>query len=62
MTEPKGYRLELEQILQVTGKRVLTASEVYRYTGKGRKWCSKHLTIGEAGISATELARQLSTL
>lgn len=62
MREPPTYRLELEQILKVTGKNVLTAKDVYQYTGKGRKWCDSHLNIGKNGIAATTLAYQLSTL
>lgn len=63
MREPPTYRLELERILKLSnGKEMLTAKEVYALTGKGRKWCEKHLTIGKAGISVTKLAWQLSSL
>lgn len=61
--EKETFRLELEQILaKFGGKHIITFAEVQEYTGKGYKWCNKHLKIPHDGCTAVQLAKALSEL
>lgn len=61
--ERETYRDELEGLRQAfPDKRILSKTDVYRYLGRGRDWCSRHLDLGETGTSVYSLARQLSAL
>lgn len=62
MREKEAFRDTLEDILSFFGgKRVLTVTDVSKYTGHSRDWCRKTYGIDAAlGISAVKLARMLS--
>lgn len=55
------YRVVLEDILTSnSGRRILTTSEVVRYTNRSRAWVEKNLMpAGETEILAHTLARQM---
>lgn len=56
------YRDELEQVLSFfEGKRVLTRTDVMKYTGKGEKWVKSHIGT-QKEISAVSLAHTLASL
>lgn len=59
--EKDGYRDVLEDLLDYfKDKRVLTITEVARYTGRDRHWCKDTYKIPKQGIHITVLARALS--
>ena len=59
--EHELYRPTLEQILAFTGgKHLLTISDVSRYLGRKREWCSARFGITAAGITAEALASRLA--
>ena len=60
--EKEGYRDELEQLLNFFGaRRVLTVSDVARYTGRDRDWCKNtYGIIPKKGITVVALARAMS--
>ena len=60
--ENATYRDELEPLLEFFGnKRVLSVSDVSRYTGRSREWCKSTYGIDPAvGISVISLAHKLS--
>lgn len=62
MREKPAYRDTLADILSFfDGKRVLTVTDVAKYTGHSRDWCRKTFSIDPSfGISATKLAHLLS--
>ena len=61
--EKETYRLELEQILaRFGGKCIISFAEIQEYTGKGYKWCCKHLDIPHDGCTAVQLAHALTNL
>lgn len=59
--ELPDYRSVLEDILASnSGRRVLTTSEVVRYTNRSRAWVEKNLMpSGETEILAHALARRM---
>ena len=62
MREPETYRLELEQITkQFPGKKILTRSDVEKYTGHSRAWLSRRLGI-TGDITTVKLAYKLSQI
>jgi len=61
MREHDMYRPTLEQILAFSGGRhLLTISDTARFLGRKREWCSAHLGITAAGITAEALAMKLA--
>jgi hypothetical protein len=62
MKEPETFRLELEQIKrQFPNKTILTHTDVAKYTGHSRAWCSRNLGI-TGDITAVKLAYKLSQI
>lgn len=61
MREKEGFREELEELLKFfPDHRILSLSDVERYTGKNRHFLQKHYGIlPGAGISIVSLARKL---
>ena len=58
--EPAMYRPILEQLLMQFGnKRILSVTDVSKYTGKGPEWCRKHLNAS-GGMSVERLAMELA--
>lgn len=59
--EKEGFRDELEQLAKFFGeRRVLTVSDVARYTGRDREWCKNVYDIDvKKGITTTALARAM---
>lgn len=60
--EKEAYRDNFEDLLQYfEGRRVLTVSDVARYTGHSYKWVKKKYPFDKTGdISIATLARALS--
>lgn len=58
--EKAEYRDNLEDLLAYfAGRRLLTVSDVARYTGRSRCWVRDNLMPGMQDISAATLARRL---
>jgi hypothetical protein len=58
--ELEGYREQLEDIMSVFApKRVLSVSDVVRYTGLNYRTVVKRYSIDENGITTVQLARLL---
>nr|DAN03552.1 MAG TPA: helix-turn-helix domain protein [Caudoviricetes sp.] len=58
--ELKEYRDNLEALLGFFGdKRLVTASEVARYTGRDRRTVAKLYNIQKEGITLPTLARRM---
>lgn len=60
--EHPAYRDNYEDLLQFfDGKRLLTQTDVIRYTGKDRRWVVAHIGLKGGGntISVPTLARKL---
>lgn len=62
--ERESYRPIIEDLLVFTGgKRMLTVSDVSRYTGRSRDWCRDKLGVrGDTGITVQALAIKLAAL
>ena len=62
MNTKDSYQDNLEELLRFfDGKRVLTISDVTRYTRRNREWVRKRFGIEpRKGISIVNLARELS--
>ena len=62
--EIPGYRENLADLLEFfDGKRILTITDVCRYTRHDRRWVKVHLDIKpRAGVSVPTLARKLAEL
>jgi hypothetical protein len=61
MREKEGFREELEELLKFfPDRRILTVSDVERYTGRNRRYLQAHYGIEpKVGISIVSLARKL---
>ena len=62
MREPPNYRADIEMIYNTTGKYILSEMDVVRFLGKSKGYVQKHFDIPAAGITVSELARQLAAL
>ena len=61
--EKENYRLELEQILErFGGRHIISWTEVQEYTGRGYKWCDRHLDLPHDGCTAVQLANAMASL
>ena len=62
--EIPGYRENLADLLEFfDGRRILSISDVCRYTGHDRRWVQKRLGVKpRAGVSVPTLARKLAEL
>jgi len=63
MREKQTYRDELENILRFTeGRQLLSISDVENYLGRSYRFVKEHFGVTKAGITAVQLARQLSNM
>lgn len=62
--EIPGYRENLADLLEFfNGRRILSVSDVCRYTGHDRRWVQTRLGIQpKKGVSVPTLARRLAEL
>lgn len=62
--EAPGYRENLADLLEFfNGRRMLTLTDVCRYTGRDRRWVRERLGVQpKTGVSVPTLARRLAEL
>lgn len=59
--EPEGFREQLEDLNNYFGdKRVLTVSDVIRYTGLSKKTVARRYGVTKGGITTVQLALRLT--
>jgi len=62
MREKPEFRDELESILRFTeGRHLLSCTDVCNYLGRSYRFVKAHLGISKDGITATQLARRLTS-
>lgn len=59
MREPEAYRPILESLISQCHKRILTATDVSRLTGKTRAWCRENL-MTDKFITVEALAMKMA--